>query len=94
MSSSVVLPIFRKQCKYQIAGETQSRAVTLVAGRGSSWHGTLLSICAETLVTPVTGKECIRRKMAGIRLKLADAVDKDRCCIGDESPSAGEGFQD
>ena len=31
--------------------------------------------------------------MTGIRLKLADAVNKDRSCIGHESPSAREGFQ-
>ncbi len=51
------------------------------------------SVGAETLVGPIAGKECIDRKVTGIRLKLADAVDKDRCCIGHESPSAREGFQ-
>ena len=67
--------------------------MALVASRGGCWHGKRFSVWAETLVGPVAGKEGINRKMTGIRLKLADAVNKDRCRIGHKSLSAREGFK-
>jgi hypothetical protein len=73
--------IFCNHSENQIAGETQSRTVTLVASAGSFWHGAHVPLHAETLVGPLAGKKCTYGETGTIWLKLTYAVNGSRLSV-------------